>query len=103
MRLLSLALLITTLFAIKPASAGVMNSIHLETHEALAWFFSKRGEDFHGAYEMNFTDNSEGCTFTIGTRAAVTNNQYQNVSYDCKVCFVQSGRRSFDANEIVCQ
>lgn len=103
MRFLSLALLISSLFAIQPANAGVMNSIHLETHEALAWFFSKRGEDFHGAYEMSFTDNSAGCSFTIGTSAAVTNAQYQNVSYDCKICFTQSGRRSFDAGEIVCQ
>lgn len=85
------------------AHAGVMNSIHLEAHESLSWFFSKRGEDFVGAYDMNFTSNEVGCTFTIATRAVVTNANYQHTSYNCKICFVQAGRRSFDAKSIDCQ
>jgi len=103
MRTLMLALALIATTSLPQANAGVMNSIHLEVHESLGWFFSKRGEDFIGAYDMNFTDNTQGCTFTIATRAVVTNSAYANNSYNCRLCFVQAGRRSFDAKEIDCQ
>lgn len=103
MRSALIALTLLLSLNLPQAQSGVMNSIHLETHEALDWFFHKRGEDFIGAYDMNFTDNSEGCTFTIGTRVVTRNAEYSNTTYQCRLCFVQSGRRSFDAQEIDCQ